>query len=67
MCLMSLKSLEETLPSEQFQKVHRSFIVNLGQVEVIERGRIVFGKHIIPVSTAFKDRFQLFLDQKMLL
>ena len=42
--LMSLKSLEDVLPSDRFIRVHRSFIVQTDKIKIIERNRIVFGK-----------------------
>jgi two-component system LytT family response regulator len=60
---LSLKSIEEQLPSNQFMRVHRSFIVNLSKVTVIERNRIVFdGKVYIPVSEQYKEIFQEYID-----
>jgi two-component system response regulator LytT len=61
---LSLKSIEEQLPSNQFMRVHRSFIVNLSKVTVIERNRIVFdGKVYIPVSEQYKEIFQEYIDR----
>ena len=45
--LMSMKSLEDMLPSDRFVRVHRSFIVQPEKIKVIERNRIVFGKEYI--------------------
>ncbi len=64
--LMSLKSLEEKLPSDRFMRVHRSFIVNLCEIQTIERSRIIFGKTYIPVSDQYKDKFQEFLAKKFI-
>ncbi len=61
----SLKSLEQKLPSNKFMRVHRSFIVNLDRIEIIERSRIVFGKVYIPVSDQYKDKFQDYLDRNL--
>ena len=55
--LMSIKSLEQALPRDQFMRVHRSYIVNTAKIRVIERNRIVFGKHYVPVSESYKDVF----------
>ncbi|MDA3954124.1 MAG: LytTR family DNA-binding domain-containing protein [Bacteroidales bacterium] len=66
MSLMSLKSLEEKLPSDRFMRVHRSFIVNLDEVQIIERSRIIFGKTYIPVSDQYKDKFQEFLGKRFI-
>jgi DNA-binding LytR/AlgR family response regulator len=64
---LSLKSIEEQLPSNQFMRVHRSFIVNLSKVTVIERNRIVFdGKVYIPVSEQYKEIFQEYIIRNFL-
>ena len=64
MTLMSLKSIEEQLPAERFLRVHRSFIVNLSKIAVIERNRIVFdGKVYIPVGEQYKTSFQSYIDK----
>lgn len=63
MTMVSLKSMEEQLPAEQFMRVHRSYIVNLKKISVIERNRIVFeGKIYIPVGNQYKEKFQNFID-----
>lgn len=55
--LMSLKKLEEELPPEQFMRVHRSFIVALDKVEVVERNQVVFGKQRITIAEHCKEAF----------
>lgn len=62
--LMSMKSMEELLPASRFLRVHRSFIVQKEKIQVIDRGRIVFGKAYIPVSESYKAAFQAFLDER---
>lgn len=62
--LISMKSLEEMLSGETFIRVHRSYIVNLEKVNLIERNRIIFGKTYIPVSDSYKEKFQDFLNRK---
>jgi two-component system LytT family response regulator len=63
MTQLSLKSFEEQLPSDRFMRVHRSYIVNLAKISVIERNRIVFdGKIYIPVSEQYKEKFQEYID-----
>ena len=55
--LMSLKKLEEELPEERFMRVHRSFIVALDKVEVVERNQIVFGKQRITIAENCREAF----------
>lgn len=64
--LIRLKVIEEQLPKDRFMRVHRSFIVNLEKVKVIERNRIVFDKVYIPVGDQYKDAFQAFVDRTFL-
>lgn len=63
--LLSMKMFEEMLPSS-FIRVHRSFIVNLDKITVVERNRIVFGKTYIPVSDSYKDKFLEFINRRTL-
>lgn len=61
---LSLKSIEEQLPPDRFMRVHRSFIVSLARVSVIERNRIIFDGNIyIPVSEQYKEKFQEYIDR----
>lgn len=62
--LMSMKAIEELLPSSRFMRVHRSYIVQKNKIRVIDRGRIVFGKTYIPVSDSYKQAFQDYLDKR---
>ncbi len=67
MTLLSMKSLEKQLSKNQFMRVHRSFIVNLKQINVIERNRIVFDNNVyIPVSEQYKAQFQSYVDKSFL-
>lgn len=62
--LMSMKAMEELLPSTRFMRVHRSFIVQKDKIRIIDRGRIVFDKTYIPISDSYKPLFQSFLDER---
>ena len=68
MTLTSMKKMEETLPEQDFMRVHRSYIVNLNKITTIERNRIIFDdKYRIPVSEQYKERFQEYLNNNFLL
>ena len=63
MTQLSMKAIEEQLPSDRFMRVHRSYIVNLKKISVVERNRIVFdGKVYLPVSDQYKEIFQEYID-----
>lgn len=64
--LIRLKVIEEKLPKDLFMRVHRSFIVNLNQIKVVERNRIVFDNVYIPVGEQYKANFQEFVNKTFL-
>jgi two-component system, LytTR family, response regulator LytT len=67
MPLISLRLLEEQLPSTRFMRVHRSYIVNLQKIVSVEHNRIVFdGKIYIPVSEQYKEVFQSYIKSHLL-
>jgi DNA-binding LytR/AlgR family response regulator len=52
---MSLKAMEEKLPSNKFIRIHKSYIVAADKITVIKRDLISIGTHEIPVSEFYKD------------
>lgn len=66
MPLMSLKYLEAKLAAANFMRVHRSYLVNLNSISVIERNQIVFGTHRITVSDKYKATFTNFMSTRFL-
>ena len=62
--LMNMKTIEQYLPSDKFIRVHRSFIVQMSKISVIERNRIVFGDVYIPIGDSYKQAFQDFLKSR---
>jgi DNA-binding LytR/AlgR family response regulator len=53
--VITLKDMDEKLPQKHFIRVHRSFIVNVSQIQEIATSHIVIGKKAIPVSKALKE------------
>jgi len=59
MTLETFKELESKLPSNQFVRVHKSYLVALNKIESIERDRIKIQKDLIPISDTFREIFYL--------
>lgn len=55
--LQNMKKMEETLPSSQFIRVHKSYIIALDKIESIERSRITICGKIIPIGDTYRDEF----------
>ena len=62
MSLMNMKKMEENLPKPEFMRTHRSYIVHMTKVKLVDRFRIVFGSNYIPISDSYKDEVQRYLD-----
>lgn len=63
--LLSMKKLEERLPSEHFMRVHRSYIVNLRKIEEVARLRIVIDRSTyIPIGENYKEQFYKYVNNK---
>jgi len=52
---LTIKSVEEQLPANQFIKVHKSYLVAANKVETIEGNEIKIGPHRIPISRNSKE------------
>lgn len=66
MSLVSMKAMEEKLPSDRFIRVHRSFIVQKKKIKIIDKGRIVFGKEYIPISDSYKQVLQNYVNKHII-
>lgn len=47
--------LEESLPSQQFLRIHRSFIVNIDKIDAYSATDVEIGKHSIPIGRNYKN------------
>ena len=55
---MTMKSIEEKLPSNAFFRAHKSFIVSIAKIDVIRNQRIQIGNDLIPISDNNYDLFK---------
>ena len=47
--------LEESLPRDQFLRIHRSFIINLEKIDAYSATDVEIGKHSIPIGRNYKN------------
>ena len=55
LALISLKQLEKELPADRFLRVHRSFMVSIDKVELMEGNKLIIRDKEIPVSRSMQD------------
>lgn len=63
MTLQNMKQTEEQLPSSQFARVHKSFIVNADKIDSLERNRVFINQMIIPVGDVYRESFLRLLNR----
>jgi len=62
---LTMKSVEDMLPPQQFMRVNRSYIVALEKIRKVDRNDCIYiGDEIIHVTDAFKESFNQFLQSK---
>ena len=54
------------LPSQQFVRVHRSYIINIDKIDSIEGNMIHINKHELPISKGQKEAFFALIDKQKL-
>ncbi|HLV15011.1 MAG TPA: LytTR family transcriptional regulator DNA-binding domain-containing protein [Xanthomarina sp.] len=50
----TLKAIDEKLPQDHFLRIHRSFIVNISQIDEIATSHVVVSRKAIPISKQLK-------------
>ncbi len=53
--LQSLKSIEESLPSDKFIRVHRSYIVPIDKIKTLDGNQVLIGDKLIPIGRSYKE------------
>lgn len=55
--LQNMKSLESSLPSSTFMRIHKSFIVNIDQIEQIDGNSILINGQRLPIGQTYRPAF----------
>lgn len=65
--LLSMKKIEEHLPSSKFMRIHRSFIINLDKIVEVKKNHVVLdGDVSMPIGDNYKEAFNNYLNKKIL-
>lgn len=58
-----IRSLEESLPSEQFIRIHRSFIIALSKIRAFDATYVYLGEAELPIGRTYKNKVLQILNQ----
>ena len=65
--LLSMKKIEESLPSTDFMRVHRSYLINLNKVKEVSKMRIVYdGDVYVPIGDMYKENFLDYIEKRFI-
>ena len=53
--VITLKDIDEKLPPTHFLRIHRSYIINLYQVEEVASGHVVTAQKVLPLSKSYRE------------
>jgi len=67
MVLLSMKKMEEHLPSSRFMRIHRSYIINLKKIREVNKNHVSLDDDVsLPIGDIYKDAFFNYLNTKFL-
>ena len=61
--LMSMTKMLAKLPSQDFMRVHKSYIIGLNHISLIQNNRVIVGGKEIPISNSYKEAFLAFVEE----
>ncbi|MFM1932047.1 MAG: hypothetical protein RL226_1350 [Bacteroidota bacterium] len=59
--LQSLQYFEDSLPQDLFQRIHKSYIVQIKKIDEIGRNRVYVGEKALPVSDTYRGKLEKML------
>ncbi len=60
---LTFKSVEDQLPSDQFIRIHRSYMVALSAIKTIEGSDLIINGASLPISKNFKDEVMMHIEK----
>ena len=63
--LMSIRKLQEQLPQDMFQQVHRSFVINKSAIDELDKNHLIIDGYRIPIGESFRKQTKSFIEEKL--
>ena len=57
--LERMKNMDEILPSNNFIRIHKSYIISIAQIDYLEKGRVIINKEYLPIGESYKEKVML--------
>ena len=64
--LQRMKALEEQLPTDQFIRIHHSYIISLQAIDAVYKNDVQIGQALLPISDSYKKTFRDFIEKNQM-
>lgn len=65
--LLSMKKMEERLSSTNFMRIHRSYIINLNEIQEVNKNRVILDQDTyLPIGDLYRDQLNKYIESKFL-
>lgn len=65
--LIPLSTVEEQLPSDRFMRTHRSYLINVQNIESMTKDTVHFGEFQVPLTEQYRDKIvKTFIEDRLL-
>jgi DNA-binding LytR/AlgR family response regulator len=62
---LSMKKMTEMLPDEKFHRIHKSYIISLDKIELVEGNSVIVNKKRLPVGNSYRQEFMEYIAKNM--
>lgn len=62
---LTMKKIHEILPALNFYRIHKSFIIALDKMEIIEGNMVIIGQNKIPIGNNYRQDFFDMINKKL--
>ena len=65
MALLPMNDIINMLPPHSFMRIHKSYIISLKQIGVIERASVMIHGNAIPIGITYREHFSNIVRKKL--
>jgi DNA-binding LytR/AlgR family response regulator len=62
---LSMKRIMEILPEKQFYRIHKSYIISLEKMELVEGNTVLINNKRLPIGNSYRQQFMDFINSHM--
>ncbi len=59
---LSMKKMEDVLPQNQFYRIHKSYIISLDKMELVEGNMVVLNHKKLPIGNSYRQQFMGYVN-----